>query len=164
MKYLATATGVITILLTMLLGEAAAGVSISVGEPGFYGRIDIGNFPQPRLVYAEPIIVRRVTTWYPPIYLRVPPAHVKHWYKHCNAYNACGRPVYFVDDAWYRDVYAPRYREHHRVVVPPPPPRRPTYYEYRKYEHRPPKKVYIRDERPKSDHRRDHRDDHRGRR
>ena len=29
---------------------ADVGVSISVGQPGFYGQIDIGNFPQPRVV------------------------------------------------------------------------------------------------------------------
>ena len=31
---------------------ADVGVSVSVGQPGFYGRIDIGSYPQPRLVYA----------------------------------------------------------------------------------------------------------------
>ena len=28
-------------------------------------------------------------------------------------YNACGRPVYFVDDGWYNTVYVPRYRKQH---------------------------------------------------
>lgn len=42
------------------------GVSISIGHPGFYGRI-----------------------------------------------NACGERVYFVQDAWYANVYAPHYRERH---------------------------------------------------
>jgi len=162
MKFVITATVVLAALWTMTLGEAKAGVSISVGEPGFYGRIDIGNYPPPRLIYSEPIIVRRVTTWYPPIYLRVPPGHVKHWYKHCNEYNACGRPVYFIDDDWYRDVYVPRYREHHRhVYVPAGPPPRPQYYEYRKYNHKPAKKVYVREEYYKDDRR--HGDDDRRR-
>lgn len=144
MKFFATATSVIILLLTMLLSEANSGISISVGEPGFYGRIDIGHFPQPRLIYSEPVVARRVNTWYPPIYLRVPPAHSKNWYQHCNAYNACGRPVYFVDDVWYRDVYAPKYREYRRVGAPPPPPpsRNPAYYEYRRYENKPAKKIY----------------------
>ncbi|MCL1981265.1 MAG: hypothetical protein FWG62_09365 [Proteobacteria bacterium] len=117
-------------MLAVLLGEASAGVSVSIGEPGFYGQIDIGNYPQPRLIRSEPIIVRRGAAWGPPIYLRVPPAHIRYWNRHCNAYNACGRPVYFVEDAWYQDVYVPRYREHHRVVAPPPPPR-PGYYDHR---------------------------------
>ncbi|MCL2790990.1 MAG: hypothetical protein FWD79_10155 [Desulfobulbus sp.] len=142
MKFLVTAANVITILLTMLLSEALAGVSISIGEPGFYGRIDIGSFPQPRLIYSEPVVARRVSTWYPPIYLRVPPAQARNWYRYCNAYNACGRPVYFVEDAWYREVYVPRYREVHRVVGPPPPPRKPAYYEYRREGNKSPKKVY----------------------
>ncbi len=159
MKFLLTATTIFATLFTMVLSEAKAGVSISVGEPGFYGRIDIGNDPPPRLIYGEPVIVRRVKTWYPPIYLRVPPDHRRNWYRHCDAYGACGRPVYFVDDGWYQDVYVPRYREHHRrVYVPAGPP--PEYYEYRRYKHKPPKKVYIRKEYYKDDRRyRD--DDHR---
>jgi hypothetical protein len=38
----------------------------------------------------------------------------QNWRKHCRKYNACGRPVYFVQDNWYNDVYVPRYRETHR--------------------------------------------------
>ena len=33
---------------------ADVGVSVHVGQPGFYGRIDIGNFPPPRLLYPRP--------------------------------------------------------------------------------------------------------------
>jgi len=166
MKFFITTTALLAVLCTVVLGEAKAGVTISVGEPGFYGRIDIGSYPPPRLIYSEPIIVRRVKTWYPPIYLRVPPGHIKHWYKHCDAYNACGRPVYFVEDDWYRDVYVPRYHEHHRqVIVPAGPPviYKPKYYEYRRHDHRPPKKVYIREE-YYEDGRRHRDDDHRGHR
>ena len=88
------------------------GLSISVGQPGFYGQIDIGNFPQPRVVYAQPVIIQRPpqVVYVAPIYLHVPPGHEKHWSKHCAQYNACGRPVYFVRDDWYNDVYVPRYR------------------------------------------------------
>ena len=46
-----------------------------------------------------------------PIYLRVPPGHQKEWKKHCHAYNACGRPVYFVRDDWYEREYVPVYRD-----------------------------------------------------
>lgn len=157
-------------LLTIVPGSTNADVSISIGEPRFYGRLDIGDYPPPRLIYSEPIIVRPVRTWYPPIYLRVPPGHIKHWYKYCDAYGACGRPVYFVEDSWYHDVYIPRYREYHhpRVYAPPPVIYKPTYYEYRKYERRPPKRVYIREERYDDRHHREkhhrHRDDHHGRR
>jgi hypothetical protein len=48
-----------------------------------------------------------------PLYLRVPPGHIKKWSKHCRAYNACGRQVYFVQDNWYNNVYAPQYRQEH---------------------------------------------------
>jgi hypothetical protein len=91
---------------------ADVGVSISVGEPGFYGRLDIGSFPQPQVIYARPVVMQappRVV--YEPVYLRVPPGHAKDWRKHCGKYGACDRPVYFVQDRWYHDVYAPRYRE-----------------------------------------------------
>ncbi|MES2182625.1 MAG: hypothetical protein V4493_11065 [Pseudomonadota bacterium] len=50
----------------------------------------------------------------PPIYLRVPPGHAKHWDKHCREYNACNERVYFVQDDWYNREYAPRYQEQHR--------------------------------------------------
>jgi hypothetical protein len=93
---------------------ADVGVSINIGQPGFYGRIDIGSFPQPQLVYAQPMIIERQTRYVePPIYLRVPPGHAKNWSKHCRSYNACGQRVYFVQDGWYNNVYAPQYRERH---------------------------------------------------
>jgi len=38
--------------LTMPAHAADVGVSISVGQPGFYGQIDIGDFPQPQLIYG----------------------------------------------------------------------------------------------------------------
>ncbi len=90
-------------------------VSISVGQPDFYGRIDIGNYPPPRLVYSRPVIIERPEYYVeqPPVYLRVPPGHRKHWAKHCREYNACGQRVYFVQDNWYTNEYAPRYREAH---------------------------------------------------
>lgn len=92
---------------------ADVGVSISIGEPGFYGRIDIGGFPQPRVVYRDPIVVERIPVGRPPIYLRVPPGHAKNWRKHCREYRACGERVYFVQDNWYSQEYAPRYQERH---------------------------------------------------
>ena len=90
---------------------ADVGVSISVGQPGFYGRIDIGNYPQPVLVYPQPVVIGRVSGNRPPIYLNVPPGHAKHWRKHCREYNACGERVYFVQNNWYEREYVPRYQE-----------------------------------------------------
>jgi len=105
----------VTLLASLASPVMAAdvGVSISVGDPGFYGRIDINQAPRPRLVYAEPRVVERVRYIEQPVYLRVPPGHAKHWDKHCREYSACNRPVYFVDDSWYETVYVPDYRSKH---------------------------------------------------
>ncbi len=90
------------------------GVSISVGQPGFYGQIDIGDFPQPRLIYREAVIIERgMPMNRGPIYLRVPPGHAKNWKKHCHEYRACGERVFFVRDDWYEREYVPRYQERH---------------------------------------------------
>lgn len=88
------------------------GVSINVGEPGYYGQIDIGNVPPPQLVYPQPVVIRQGPEFAsaPPIYLHVRPGHEKHWREHCAEYNACGRPVYFVRDEWYQNEYVPRHR------------------------------------------------------
>ncbi len=104
--------------LAVLAGPALAdnvAVSIRLGEPGFFGQIELGNAPQPRLVYAQPVVVAPVPEYReaPPIYLRVPPGHEKHWKKHCREYNACGRPVLFVRDDWYQNEYVPHYRNEH---------------------------------------------------
>jgi hypothetical protein len=97
---------------------ADVGVSVTVGEPGFYGRIDIGSFyySQPQVIYAQPVVIQPVPVGvvYEPIYLHVPPGHAKKWHKHCHKYHACDRPVYFVKTKWYKEEYVPRYREHHR--------------------------------------------------
>jgi len=90
---------------------ADVGVSVSVGQPGFYGRLDIGDFPQPRVIYSQPRVVEVVPVTRPPIYLRVPPGHAKHWRSHCREYNACDERVFFVQDDWYNHEYVPRYQE-----------------------------------------------------
>jgi hypothetical protein len=89
------------------------GVSVSIGQPGFYGRIDIGDYPPPMLIYQKPRYIQRSAYGREPIYLRVPPGHAKNWRKHCDKYDACGERVYFVQDNWYRNEYMPRYQERH---------------------------------------------------
>jgi hypothetical protein len=106
-------------LTAMISGPALAadvGVSINVGEPGFYGRIDLGDVSPPQLIYRRPVVIERVPggSARQPIYLHVPPGHEKNWREHCHQYNACGQPVYFVRDKWYRDVYVTHYREQNR--------------------------------------------------
>ena len=107
----------IAVLLAAASSVALAsdvGVSISVGQPGFYGRIDIGNAPPPVLVYPQPVVIQPVRVAQPvpvqPLYLHVPPGHAKDWKKHCGKYDACARPVYFVKDDWYNTVYVPHYQ------------------------------------------------------
>lgn len=114
MKRILMAAAALTLAGTSLASNV--GVSIDIGQPGFYGRIVLGDMPQPRVIYAEPVIIQRPSRAHAhqPIYLRVPPGHEKNWSRHCNRYNACGQPVYFVQNNWYQDVYAPRYRDDNR--------------------------------------------------
>jgi hypothetical protein len=91
---------------------ADVGVSIGINQPGVYGRIDIGRVPTPPvLVYEQPVVIvpGPVAVQRRPIYLHVPPGHARDWRRYCGRYQACGQPVYFVQDRWYRDSYAPRY-------------------------------------------------------
>lgn len=80
------------------------GVSIGISQPGVYGRIDIGTYPQPQVIVAQPVIIQKPARMPPPVYLWVPPDHQKHWKKHCKKYGACGVPVYFVKDEWYQEA------------------------------------------------------------
>jgi hypothetical protein len=108
----------LAITALVLAGTAAAhtsvGVSVSVHQPGVYGRIDIGNTPPP-VVYARPVIITQPAVVVPaqPTYLYVPPGHQKNWRKHCHRYNACGQPVYFVKESWIRERYEEDRRHHH---------------------------------------------------
>ena len=108
-KYLLAIALVATLSTPALATDV--GVAVTIGQPGFYGRLDIGGYPPPQLIYETPRYIQRVPAGRPPIYLRVPPGHIKHWNKHCREYNACGEPVYFVRDDWYQREYAPRYQE-----------------------------------------------------
>jgi len=104
-------------LMTVTAAPAFAvdvGISLTIGQPGFYGRIDIGDFPQPQLIFSSPVIIlRSAGVVREPIYLHVPPGHAKKWSKHCHKYNACGQPVYFVQENWYNNEYVPQYSERH---------------------------------------------------
>ena len=91
---------------------ADVGVSVSIGQPGFYGHLDIGGYPPPQLIYRQPIIIERVPEARPPVYLNVPPGQAKNWRRYCGAYNACDERVYFVRNSWYKREYVPRYHEY----------------------------------------------------
>lgn len=87
------------------------GVSIQISQPGVYGRIDLGRYPQPQVVYAQPIYVERpryVVAQPEPVYMWVPPGHRKNWKRYCKDYRACGTPVVFVRDDWYDQNVRPQ--------------------------------------------------------
>jgi hypothetical protein len=103
------------LLLSSLLGldarAADVGVSVQISQPGVYGRVDIGRFPQPAVVMPQPVVIApQPVVVAQPVYMWVPPGHQKNWRKHCSRYNACGVPVYFVQDRWYRQQVMQRER------------------------------------------------------
>lgn len=88
------------------------GISLSVAQPGVYGRIEIGPHEMPRVVYPQTVVVQPAAVSYRPLYVYAPDVHVRHWHQHCHRYGACDRPVYFVRDDWVRDQY--RHGRHER--------------------------------------------------
>lgn len=114
MKHFLIALTVAAATITTPAFAADVDLSLSIGQPGFYGQLDIGDYPQPQVLYRRPIMIERGQMDRPPIYLRVPPGHARNWRKHCHKYNACGERVLFVQDNWYRREYVPRYQEQHR--------------------------------------------------
>lgn len=92
--------------------SASAQVSISVGQPGFFGRVELGAYAPPPLVYGPPVLVSGSYVG-DPVYLRVPLDQRRHWARYCGRYRACGQRVLFVRDDWYLNSYAPRYREYY---------------------------------------------------
>lgn len=114
MKHFMIAATLVAATLVTPAFAADVGVSVSIGQPGFYGHINIGDYPPPQVIYRQPMIIERGGMNRPPVYLRVPPGHRKNWSRYCREYNACGERVYFVQDNWYRQEYVPRYQEQHR--------------------------------------------------
>ena len=67
---------IIMMMLVVTSAYAAdVGVSVSVGQPGFYGRIDIGNYPQPEVIYAKPVVIHAAPAGvvYQPMYVHILP-------------------------------------------------------------------------------------------
>jgi hypothetical protein len=115
LKHLSVVCAVLCTVLGAGLASTAAsaadvGVSVRISQPGVYGRVDIGRFPQPEVWVPQPVWVGQpvqVVHAPPPVYLWVPPGHRKHWRKHCARYGACAHPVYFVRDDWYGQYVHP---------------------------------------------------------
>ncbi|HEX5127958.1 MAG TPA: hypothetical protein VFW00_14525 [Rhodocyclaceae bacterium] len=113
MKRLLFATALVALAGPVIAADV--GVSISVGQPGFFGRIDLGSEPPPQVIYRQPVIVEKgpAVVERQPVYLHVPPSHARNWGRYCHQYNACGERVYFVKDTWYNNVYVPHHRHDH---------------------------------------------------
>jgi hypothetical protein len=112
------ACAVLTAGLTSIAAAADVGVSIQFAEPGVFGRVDIGQFPQPQVIVARPVMIEPAPPAMPPpepLYLWVPLEHRQHWERYCRQYHACGHPVYFVNHVWYKNhVMAHRERAEER--------------------------------------------------
>jgi hypothetical protein len=104
-KNFTIAAGALIALACATPASAGVDVSINLGEPGFYGQIELGGAPPPRVIYAQPRIIEHVVVEQEPIYLHVRPGHSRNWARYCGEYNACGRRVYFVNDNWYNTTY-----------------------------------------------------------
>lgn len=105
---LIAAAAVSALSSSAVLAQTSVGVSIGINQPGVYGRINIGNYPQPVLVAPQPVIIAPapVVVQRQPIYLYVPVGHQQNWGRYCSSYAACGQPVYFVQEQWVRERYA----------------------------------------------------------
>lgn len=115
MRYLLFAI-LITFIPTSVLATDF-GLSINIGQPGFYGQINLGNnYPRPQVIYPQPVLVReaRGNVWehQSSVYLHVPSHHSSNWHQHCHRYQACNQSVYFVRKNWYNDVYTPHYNSY----------------------------------------------------
>ncbi len=67
--------GLALVLAALQARGTEVGVSIQVSQPGVYGRIDIGQFPKPRVVAAQPVLIERPPA--PPRESKGSPLHQK---------------------------------------------------------------------------------------
>jgi hypothetical protein len=110
-------TAIVAIVLVAIAVVASPALAqhedlTSLGQPGFYGRLELGDdSPRPEIYFSEPRLVEQVAEFEDSIYLRVRPGENQEWALHCHVYEACGRYVYFVNDDWYSAVYVPYYRD-----------------------------------------------------
>jgi len=148
------------------LAQVSVGVNFNVGDPNFYGQVDLENGPPPPVMYNTPVVVQPAPpgVYYPPVYLRVPPAYYQNWPQYCSYYNACYQPVFFVQDSWYLRVYSPMYRTRYPQGRPGFAPH--AYYNGRggpapRYEERHDDHGGQRHEEHHDDRREEHRDDDR---
>jgi opacity protein-like surface antigen len=88
---------VITLVAATAAQAADVGVSVSIGQPGFYGSFAIGGSPASAAIYPYPVVVRPAPVVVArPVYVHVPPGQVKHGYRDYHGY-----PVYYRHDGRY---------------------------------------------------------------
>ena len=92
---------VVALMNAAAVPAAAAYLNTTSGgplRPGVYGRIEIGKAAPPPVIYSRPVVASRTVlpSGVKPVYLYVPPGHVRKWERHCGKYQACDLPVYFV--------------------------------------------------------------------
>lgn len=110
MKGLVSIVAVFAGMLPIWAAAVDVGVGVVIEEPAeYYGRIDVRSVPAAWLVYEKPQTIEPAAGGpeVDPIYLRVPAEHHRKWFKYCREYHACGQPVYFVKDSWYKKMYKP---------------------------------------------------------
>ncbi len=88
MKHFLIAVAITATAITIPAFAADAEVSVKVGQPGLYGRLDIDGYRQPRVIESLPMSR-------PPIYLRVPLRQSKHWGGQCRELSANNERTFF---------------------------------------------------------------------
>ncbi|MBQ8828863.1 MAG: hypothetical protein IJ022_02025 [Burkholderiaceae bacterium] len=117
-------------LVTVLLGltifsvqaKTHVNVNVNLGDPGYFGAVPPMPGYTPRVWNTNPVVAIGATiAGVTALYLNVPNTHRKNWSRYCGRYDACDKPVHFLQGNWYRKVYAPQYRKQHRPGNPNPP-------------------------------------------
>lgn len=96
------------LLLATLVGGADAAGAADDLDASFFGPITLGaDVPKPEFIRKKPLIAKpgAAPAEGRPLILHVRPGQEERWSAHCAAYAACDRPVLFVRENWYRDVY-----------------------------------------------------------
>ena len=50
-------------------------VKVGAGDSGYYGSIEIGNYPAPVVYNTQPVLIEQTRGYIEPIYVRVPEGH-----------------------------------------------------------------------------------------
>jgi hypothetical protein len=110
------------LLAVPLLSQAQVDFNVTIGNPGYNGRIYLDNGQQPEIMNQTPIIAYPGPSnpYVQPIYLLVPRYVYRNWPRYCRYYgaDACYTPIYFVQDYWYQRSYIPWYRNRYPYDVP----------------------------------------------